>query len=151
MGLRDAIFSYSGAATTAAIVAIWWLVSDLLEERRQSRRRKEWLEYVAKMRLEPREWREKDLREYNGEDPQRPLLIGVDGEVFNVWAGRNFYGADAPYGSFAGRDATRLLAKYIVDDADDDGEPLTAEELDTLESWKELFRYKYEHVGTLLA
>ncbi|CAK0911971.1 unnamed protein product [Prorocentrum cordatum] len=137
MGIYGVVFSYAGAVTAISALAIWWVVSDLLEEKRANRRRKEWQELVARMRVEPRQWRAPDLLEYNGQDPQKPLLIGVDGEVFNVWRGRDFYGAGGPYGSFAGRDATRLLAKYIVDDAEDDGEPLTAEELDTLQSWKE--------------
>eukprot|EP00438_Fugacium_kawagutii_P024458 Skav202131 [mRNA] locus=scaffold1980:297987:310124:- [translate_table: standard] len=52
------------------------------------------------------------------------------GEVFNVWRGRDFYGAQAggPYGVFAGKDATRYFAKQIVSLEEDDGQPLTAED-----------------------
>ena len=49
------------------------------------------------------------------------------GEVFNVWRGWDFYGHGAPYNSFAGRDATRFLAKQIISQEEDDGQPLTRE------------------------
>eukprot|EP00913_Durusdinium_trenchii_P032514 g30440.t1 len=57
-----------------------------------------------KMHLPKREWRVEELE---------LILIGVDGEVFNVWRGRDFYGAEGPYGVFAGKDATRYFAKQI--------------------------------------
>ena len=56
-----------------------------------------------------------------------PVSECDSGEVFNVWRGWNFYGHGAPYNSFAGRDATRFLAKQIVSEEEDDGQPLTRE------------------------
>merc|ERR550525_410661 len=101
------------------------------------------------MKLEPRVWHLEELKEFDGKDENKPILIGVDGEVYNVWRGRDFYGSQGAYNAFAGGDATRLLAKYIVDKAEDDGQPLNSMEIDQLNSWKELFRYKYDNVGTL--
>merc|ERR1711879_779311 len=128
--------------------AAWWIISDFLEDRRARRRLKERQELAARMHLEPREWKLEELKEFDGSDENKPILIGVDGEVFNVWRGRHFYGAEGPYNEFAGRDATRLLAKHIVDEKEDDGKALLSSELDELEGWKDLFRYKYQHVGT---
>eukprot|EP00927_Polykrikos_kofoidii_P026352 TRINITY_DN23495_c0_g1_i1.p1 TRINITY_DN23495_c0_g1~~TRINITY_DN23495_c0_g1_i1.p1 ORF type:complete len:170 (-),score=28.03 TRINITY_DN23495_c0_g1_i1:37-510(-) len=103
------------------------------------------------MKVEPREeWHESDLKLYNGEDPTGPILIGVDGRVFNVYRGRGFYGTDGAYSEFAGRDATRLLAKQLLDDSEDDGAPLTSEELETMRGWKDLFAFKYDDVGPLV-
>eukprot|EP00927_Polykrikos_kofoidii_P026354 TRINITY_DN23495_c0_g1_i3.p1 TRINITY_DN23495_c0_g1~~TRINITY_DN23495_c0_g1_i3.p1 ORF type:complete len:139 (-),score=26.11 TRINITY_DN23495_c0_g1_i3:37-417(-) len=51
---------------------------------------------------------------------------------------------------FAGRDATRLLAKQLLDDSEDDGAPLTSEELETMRGWKDLFAFKYDDVGPLV-
>ena len=67
-------------------------------------------------------------------------MIGVDGDVFNV---RRGLGINSPGGrlrALAGRDATRLLAKSAADEADDDGQPLSALELVTLNGWKVCFR-----------
>jgi len=101
------------------------------------------------MRLEPREWRPEELGAFDGSDPGRPILIAVDGEVFNVWRGRDFYGQEGAYNAFAGRDATRLLAKYIVNDDEDDGQPLNSMDIETLNGWKDLFRSKYDCAGSL--
>lgn len=39
------------------------------------------------------------------------ILLAINGKVFDVSSGRNFYGPDGPYGNFAGRDASRGMAK----------------------------------------
>lgn len=39
------------------------------------------------------------------------ILLAIDGHVFDVSSGRNFYGPNGPYGNFAGRDASRGMAK----------------------------------------
>merc|ERR1711933_493882 len=138
-----------GVTGTLLLVG-YWIVKGWVDDYRMKERVKAMKAYAAKMKLEPREWKREELKPYDGKDPQKPVLIGVDGEVWNVWRGRDFYGDGAAYNAFAGRDATRLLAKYIIDEAEDDGEPLSAMDLDTLNGWKELFRGKYDNVGTLV-
>lgn len=44
-----------------------------------------------------------ELAEYNGTDASKPLLLAADGFVFDVSAGRTFYGPGGPYGKMAGR------------------------------------------------
>lgn len=39
------------------------------------------------------------------------ILLAINGQVFDVSSGRNFYGPNGPYGNFAGRDASRGMAK----------------------------------------
>ena len=41
--------------------------------------------------------------------PQRPLWIGVIGEVFDVTSGARFYGPDGGYKGFAGKDGSRAF------------------------------------------
>jgi len=47
-----------------------------------------------------------------------PILLGMNGDVFDVSAGRRFYGPDAGYKIFAGVDATRSLSLGSLDPAD---------------------------------
>lgn len=75
----------------------------------------------------------KTLEPFNGENGQR-ILLAIKGIVYDVTAGRNFYGpseswtsevawmqltiacADGMYANFAGRDASRGMAKQSFDD-----------------------------------
>ena len=57
-----------------------------------------------------------ELKQYNGEDEDGPILLAVKGDVFNVWKGKNFYGKDGEYHVMAGRDATRFLAKNRLEE-----------------------------------
>jgi len=67
-------------------------------------------------------------------------------QVFNVWRGRTHYGKDGPYGIFAGRDATRLLAKNILElESEAEAcEPLTAMQEDAVADWVSFFMGKYD-------
>ena len=44
------------------------------------------------------------------------ILLAINGKVFDVSSGRNFYGPGGPYGNFAGRDASRGMAKQSFDE-----------------------------------
>lgn len=97
------------------------------------------------------------LQKFNGTDDPK-VLIGVRNQVFDVSAGRSFYGPGGPYANFAGRDASRGLAKSSfdpsmltpVDQPIDKLENLTPTELSTLADWEQLFKGKYPIVGELL-
>lgn len=43
------------------------------------------------------------------------ILLAINGKVFDVTKGANFYGPGGPYGNFAGRDASRGMAKQSFD------------------------------------
>ncbi|GFZ45565.1 hypothetical protein JCM24511_03293 [Saitozyma sp. JCM 24511] len=74
-----------------------------------------------------------ELAELDGKDGGRILLaimrVGRDGKVskglertvFDVSNGRSFYGPDGMYGNFAGRDASRGMAKQSFDEVRDVG------------------------------
>ncbi|KJE97110.1 hypothetical protein CAOG_07580 [Capsaspora owczarzaki ATCC 30864] len=80
------------------------------------------------------------------------IWLCVNGKVFDVTRGRSFYGPGGGYAAFAGRDATRALAKMdtgaatrtyaVVSD-------LTEEEINTAKHWEATFAGKYQFVGTL--
>jgi len=95
---------------------------------------------------------------YNGLN-NMPVYLAVRGRVFDVTAGRNFYGPGGPYANFAGRDASRGLACGSFDEdmltKDLDGpldtlEDLDAEQMEALRGWEERFEEKYLIVGKLV-
>ena len=64
---------------------------------------------------------------------------------------RALYGPGGPYALFAGRDASKALAKMSFEEADLTGniEGLNAMELDTLQDWEWKFMTKYVKVGQI--
>lgn len=96
------------------------------------------------------------LLKFNGnEDPK--IFMAVRGRVFDVTRGAAFYGPGGPYENFAGKDASRGLAKNSfdlecltpMDQPIDLLTDLTEEEIETLQNWEEHFENKYKVVGTL--
>lgn len=65
---------------------------------------------------------------------------------------RMFYGPGGPYALFAGKDASRGLAKMSFDEKDLTGniEGLGASELDALQDWEWKFASKYVKVGQIV-
>lgn len=84
-----------------------------------------------------------------------PIYIGANGKVFDMsFGGVTFYGVGCPYGIFAGRDASRALAKMSLNAADLDNcsiDDLTEKELKIMNDWIKTFeeRKKYPIVGKL--
>ncbi len=101
----------------------------------------------------PRGYTLAQLREFDGSDGKR-ILIAVRGKVYDMTArGRDFYGPGGGYHVFAGRDATRGLAKMSLDAADMDDprvDDLSLSELDALQGWVTKFESKYRVVGHLV-
>lgn len=51
-----------------------------------------------------------ELASYNGQDESLPILLAMDGLVYDISGGRDrYYGPGKPYHSLAGTDATALL------------------------------------------
>lgn len=96
------------------------------------------------------------LKKYNGSDHPK-IFMAVKGKVYDVSQGASFYGPGGPYENFAGRDASRGLAKNSfdlnmltpLDQPIDDLKNLTKEEIESLDNWEEHFEMKYKIVGTL--
>jgi|EP00979_Chaetoceros_neogracilis_P010995 membrane-associated progesterone receptor component len=103
--------------------------------------------------IEPKDyWEEEELKQYDGsQDPDGPILMAADGIVFNVYKGRHFYGPGCEYHVFAGRNATRLLAKSKLEEETEEekAQKLNMAERATLKGWLWTFDGKYEVVGKL--
>ncbi|KAK4700070.1 membrane-associated progesterone receptor component, partial [Phenoliferia sp. Uapishka_3] len=113
-----------------------------------------------------RTWRPLELRSYDGTtmdgDEQGRIMFAIRRKVYDVTSGRGFYGPASaakggPYATFAGRDASRGLAKQSfepemltpLDEPIDELKDLTAAEWDNLRDWESHFVNKYILCGTL--
>eukprot|EP00048_Salpingoeca_helianthica_P016602 m.233212 g.233212 ORF g.233212 m.233212 type:complete len:137 (-) comp19020_c0_seq1:74-484(-) len=99
-----------------------------------------------------------ELRKYDGTNPIEELdgikaiYLAVNFVVFDVTAGKAFYGPGGGYNCFAGRDASRGLAKmeFVTRDGWDELLDLAPDERQSMLSWEERFRDKYIVRGTLV-
>ena len=84
-----------------------------------------------------------------------PIYIGAGNKVFDMsFGGVTFYGAGGPYQKFAGKDASRALAKMSLDEADlttSDVSDLAEKQVATMNDWIKTFEEKksYPIVGRL--
>ncbi|TKY74812.1 steroid-binding protein 3 [Spatholobus suberectus] len=89
------------------------------------------------------------LSQYNGTDSSKPIYVAVKGRVYDVTTGKSFYGPGGAYAMFAGKDASRALAKMSKND--DDISPsldgLSDKEIGVLNDWENKFQAKYPVVG----
>lgn len=110
--------------------------------------------------IELKDYTPRELSTYNGatEETNNRILIAVKRHVFDVSHASGFYGPGGMYGNFAGRDASRGLAKNSFDSnvlVSVDGEidtlkDLTEAERVALEEWFQFYSSKYNRVGTLI-
>jgi membrane-associated progesterone receptor component len=106
-------------------------------------------------KLRKQDWTLEQLKPYNGVENPR-ILIAVHFKVFDVTArGKDFYGPGGPYQCFAGRDASRALARMSLQESDipeeyDELSDLTDSHLESLKEWELQFMERYTFVGRLL-
>ncbi|PWA97897.1 membrane-associated progesterone binding protein 2 [Artemisia annua] len=91
------------------------------------------------------------LKQYDGSDPSKPIYVAVKGRIFDVTTGNSFYGPGGSYAMFAGKDASRALAKMSKNDEDVIGslDGLTDKEMGVLADWEKKFEAKYPVVGAI--
>nr|ABK23222.1 unknown [Picea sitchensis] len=155
--LMEAIPAYTGLTPVtfftlvAVLVGVYNLVSGMFAGPPQHVSR----EAVAMEPLPPPvqlgEVTEEELKAYDGSDPKKPLLMAIKGQIYDVTQSRMFYGPGGPYALFAGKDASRALAKMSFEEKDLTGdiEGLGPFELDALQDWEYKFMGKYVKVGQI--
>ncbi|KAJ1850926.1 Dihydrodipicolinate synthase [Coemansia sp. RSA 2703] len=106
-----------------------------------------------------RKWTKREISKYTGQTEDTPILIALKGKVYDVSAGRGFYGPGSAYNVFAGRDASRLLATQSFDDGITEEEilapidrldDLSEDDMQSLDSYVGLYSVKYRLVGELV-
>ena len=106
--------------------------------------------------LSPRGYTLAQLRPFTGEQDSGCglILVAISGKVYDVTKrGKSFYGPGKRYHVFAGRDASRGLAKMslkVEDVKNPRVDDLTLSEIDTLGDWTLKFKAKYSVVGFLV-
>ncbi|KAK4686757.1 hypothetical protein P7C73_g3361, partial [Tremellales sp. Uapishka_1] len=92
------------------------------------------------------------LSMYDGSDPSKPVYLALDGDVYDVSAGRRIYGPGGSYHVMAGKDAARSFTTGCFQmHQTHDLRGLSDQELDSLKHWKSFFanHEKYFKVGTV--
>jgi predicted heme/steroid binding protein len=63
----------------------------------------------------PKQYTDADLAKYDGTDESLPILLAINGTIYDVSAGRRHYGPDGSYHFFAGADASRAFVTSCFD------------------------------------
>nr|KJB68426.1 hypothetical protein B456_010G244800 [Gossypium raimondii] len=93
------------------------------------------------------------LIQFNGSDPSKPIYVAINGRIYDVTAGKSFYGPGGAYAMFAGKDASRALAKMSKNEEDvcPNLDGLSEKEMDVLNDWVKKFEAKYPVVGRVVS
>ncbi|KAI3943966.1 hypothetical protein MKW98_021269 [Papaver atlanticum] len=92
------------------------------------------------------------LKQFDGSDASKPIYVALKGKIYDVTTGKSFYGPGGSYCMFAGKDASRALAKMSKNDEDIcaslDG--LSEKEMGVLNDWEKKFEAKYTVIGSVV-
>ncbi|KAK8690363.1 hypothetical protein V6N13_073897 [Hibiscus sabdariffa] len=158
--LKEEITEYTGLSPAAffTVLALLWAIYYVItglfgssdDHHRRSRALEEQMEPLPPP-VQLGETSEAELKQYDGSDPKKPLLMAIKGQIYDVSQSRMFYGPGGPYALFAGKDASRALAKMSFEENDLTGDisGLGSFELDALQDWEYKFMSKYVKVGTI--
>ncbi|XP_059667059.1 membrane steroid-binding protein 2-like [Cornus florida] len=158
--LKESITVYTGLSPAtfftflALALAIYYVISGLFgrsDNHHQSSRASEEQMEPLPPPVQLGEITEEELKAYDGKDSKKPLLMAIKGQIYDVSQSRMFYGPGGPYALFAGKDASRALAKMSFEEKDLTGDTsgLGPFELEALQDWEYKFMSKYVKVGTI--
>ncbi|XP_072987205.1 membrane steroid-binding protein 1-like [Typha latifolia] len=160
VALKEAIVAYTGLSpaaffTVVAVAAAFYHVVSgfLAPPAPPARERDADLDGVEPLPppVQVGEITDEELKAYDGSDPKKPLLMAIKGQIYDVTQSRMFYGPGGPYALFAGKDASRALAKMSFEPQDLNGDTsgLGPFEIEALQDWEYKFMSKYVKVGTI--
>ncbi|KAK9181752.1 hypothetical protein WN944_024891 [Citrus x changshan-huyou] len=159
--LKEAITAYTGLSPAAffTVLALLWAIYYVLSgmfgssDNHQQQRSREYEEQMEPLPppVQLGEITEGELKQYDGSDSKKPLLMAIKSQIYDVSQSRMFYGPGGPYALFAGKDASRALAKMSFEEKDLTGDisGLGPFELEALQDWEYKFMSKYVKVGSI--
>ncbi|CEG48628.1 heme steroid binding domain-containing [Plasmopara halstedii] len=147
----------AGVAVGAAIIIKYMNVrADIAQQRayEAAKARQEMLKAEREKPVTRRFYTPEELLPFNGENG-RPIYIAILDEIYDVSRKRDFYGPGEGYHLFAGRDASRALAKMSFEKEDlesNDLSDLSFMDKETLNDWVAKFSVynSYPNVGRVL-
>ncbi|KAJ4897521.1 Membrane steroid-binding protein 2 [Raphanus sativus] len=115
--LKETITAYTGLSPAAFFTvlalafAVYQVVSGFFASPQEHRPRSTEVHPPLPPPVQLGEITEEELKQYDGSDSEKPLLMAIKGQIYDVSQSRVFYGPGGPYALFAGKDASRALAK----------------------------------------
>lgn len=94
---------------------------------------------------------ETELKQFDGSDADKPLLLCILGEVYDVSAGAKYYGKEHGYNVFLAQDASRAFHTGEFDKVIDDVRDLDVMAVADIIGWRDFYRKHktYHFVGVL--
>eukprot|EP00055_Hartaetosiga_balthica_P014916 m.85039 g.85039 ORF g.85039 m.85039 type:complete len:145 (-) comp8727_c0_seq1:1644-2078(-) len=102
----------------------------------------------------PTGFTKEELAKYDGRDPELPILLSIKKNVFDVSGGAKFYGKGGSYNMLAGKEVTRAVALWSLNEEDftDDVSDLSKEQLENFEeTYNSVYKAKYPIVGHFIS
>jgi len=109
-----------------------------------------WLNLKTWIPTDQTAFSEIQLAAFDGTDPEKPIYLAIDSDVYDVSANRRTYGPGGSYHFMAGRDAARaFVTGCFQTHQTHDLRGLEKDELASLDHWKKFFAKsdKYTKVG----
>ncbi|KDR67877.1 hypothetical protein GALMADRAFT_257777 [Galerina marginata CBS 339.88] len=90
-----------------------------------------------------------ELKQYDGTDASKPILVAIKGTIFDVSSKKDVYGPGRSYSIFAGKDGSRGLGMSSLkpEDALADYSTLDEKDKKVLDDWHAFFTKRYNVVG----
>lgn len=67
---------------------------------------------IASSQVREKIFTQEELKEYDGTNPAKPIYIGLDGFIYDVSKGSEFYAPGKPYHSLTGKDSSQELRQF---------------------------------------
>ncbi|SCV04882.1 LANO_0G13498g1_1 [Lachancea nothofagi CBS 11611] len=101
----------------------------------------------------PLEFSLEQLHTFDGSNPETPVLLAIEGHVFDVSRKSGLYGPRGAYHRFAGTDCSRAFSyrlwsmQGLREPCSSDLSGLSPEGLHRVDEWLEFFQHRYPYIG----